>query len=123
MNYQGRAISTGVKTSYEVSLNPNLVKILGLITIGFIIIVVILDVVFYIKRIAWFSPYKAQPTDKTNVYYPYAEPDPETGKAKISSQLPSGVASVLQSNLTQYNSISGSLTQGWGYVPNTNKPS
>jgi len=94
----------------------------AIITISLIIIILVVNVVLYATRNAWFAPYKAQPAkgDDTDYYYPNGKPDPDTGKPKDSTTIPKAVQNILNANLTQYQSISGSASHGWGYIGNTN---
>lgn len=93
----------------------------SIITIVLILVILIVNVVLYTTRKGWFSPYKAQPAkgDDTNYYYPNGKPDPETGKPKDSTTIPTALQNLLNANLTQYQSISGSANNGWGYIANT----
>jgi hypothetical protein len=104
-------------------LNRSLVIWGAVITVGIILIILTVNLVLYFTRKGWFAPYKAQPAkgDDTDYYYPNGKPDPTTGKPKGSTTIPQGVQTILNANLTQYQSISGSANAGWGYIANTNK--
>ena len=106
------------------------IKIIGFVIIALIVLIVIADVIMYIKRVGIYT-FKAQPapanysgsgngstkslgdfgngiskattTTVADVYYPNGEPDPATGKPKSASAIPSGISSKLNNNLTAYN--------------------
>jgi len=124
MNYSGTARTAQPPTqgvvTYEQPINRNLIKWLGFTTIAIILLVLILNLIFYFTRSVWFSPYKAQPSGKDTDYYPNGKPEESTGVPAGSSTLPKGVADTLQANMNAYNSISGSANAGWGYIANPN---
>jgi hypothetical protein len=110
-------------------------KIIGFVIIAIIILIVVADVIMYIKRIGIYS-FKAKPApstataldtkglkatkvDKyTTVFYPNGEPDPTTGKLKDSKPLASGISSRLNNNLTAYNTAGIQTNPSdWGPAP------
>jgi hypothetical protein len=108
----------------ERGINPKIFWIFLIIAVGFVILTIILNVVFYFEKMLWFKPYKAEPKgDDTNYYYPNGKPDATTGKPADTKTIPSGVTGRIKGNLTQYNAISGSTESGWGYYSTNYKPS
>ena len=89
------------------------VKIFGWITFGLVALILILDIVFYFTRKVWFSPYKAKPSSKTDVYYPNGKPDAKTGVPDNNQTLPKGVSDYLQGNLNSYKALAGSE---WNFI-------
>jgi hypothetical protein len=79
--------------------------IIGFIIVALIVLIIVADVVMYVKRVGIYS-FKAQPAPKDlagSAYYPNGEPDPDTGKPKEAKPLASGISSRLNTNLNSYN--------------------
>ena len=115
------------------SLDPGTKKFFiwtGVITIGIIILIIVLDIVFYTTRIVLFSPYKPKVPDvqktasktlsKTinpkTYYCPNGCPEDDTGKPANYGQLNSAISSYITNNLTSYRSNTTQLNEDWLYM-------
>lgn len=101
----------------------------GVITIGIIILIIVLDIVFYVTRIVLFSPYKPKvpDTQKTasktlsktinpkTYYCPNGCPEDDTGVPANAGQLNSAISSYITNNLTSYRGNTSLLNGDWLY--------
>jgi hypothetical protein len=94
--------------------------VIGFVIIALIVIIVVADIIMYVKRVGLYS-FKAKPaptasnnsttknlkvTKYSTVFYPNGEPDATTGKPKNSTTLNPGISSRLNNNLNAYNTAS-----------------
>jgi hypothetical protein len=92
----------------------------GVITLAIVILIIVLDIVFYTTRKFIFSPYKAKVPDTVQnssktlsktinpkpYYCPNGCPEDDTGKPANFGQLNSTIQSFITTNLTTYKSNS-----------------
>lgn len=102
----------------------------GVITIGIILLIIILDIVFYTTRKFIFSPYKPQVPDSVKTasktlsktinpktyYCPNGCPEDATGVPANYGTLNTAIQSYITNNLTAYQSTNPKQSADWYYA-------
>jgi hypothetical protein len=114
------------------SLDPGTKKFFiwsGVITLGIIILIIVLDIVFYTTRKFIFSPYKPQVPDTVKnasktlsktinpktYYCPNGCPEDETGVPANYGTLNTAIQTYITNNLTTYQSTNPKTSSDWYY--------